>query len=121
MATIIDETAILRYLLADDTRKAKKVAEAIKQGDVLVYPAIITRVSVVLRDVYHVPRSVIADALEHFLNDVSSPDKDVLRLAVRYFGSTAMDFTDCMMLARNVHYGHKVLSFDKPFMKKVLP
>lgn len=121
MATIIDETVILRYLLADNARESKIAAETIKEGNVLVYTSIMTRVCVVLRDVYHVPRSVIADALNKFLDDVYSPDKDVLRIGLRYFGSTTMDFTDCMMIARNVYMGHKIVSFDKPFMKKVLP
>lgn len=31
-----------------------------------------------------------------------------------------MDFTDCMMIARNVRSGHAILSFDKAILKKAL-
>ena len=108
MATILDETAILRYLLKDNVHQAQRVAE------------IITRVCVVLRDVYRVPRSVIARVLDWLLDDVNAPEKPEIRLAVRYFGSTTMDFTDCMMLARNVRSGHAILSFDKGVLKRAL-
>lgn len=121
MATILDETAILRYLLKDNARQAQQVADIVSAGDAITYPEIITRVAVVLRDVYHVPRSMIARVLEWFVDDVYVPEKTAVALAVRYFGSTVMDFTDCMMLARNVLGGNRVLSFDKAFMKKALP
>ncbi len=121
MATILDETAILRYLLKDNAHQAQQVADVIANGEAYVYPEIITRVCVVLRDVYRVPRSVTARVLDWFLDDVNAPEKPEIRLAVRYFGSTSMDFTDCMMLARNVRMGHAILSFDKSITKKALP
>ena len=51
MATILDETAILRYLLKDNVHQAQRVADVITSGEAHVYPEIITRVCVVLRDV----------------------------------------------------------------------
>ena len=53
-------------------------------------------------------------------SSVDAPEKQEIRLAVRYFGSTNMDFTDCMMFARNVRSGHAILSFDKAIARKVL-
>lgn len=120
MATILDETAILRYLLKDNVHQAQRVADVITSGEAYIYPEIITRVCVVLRDVYRVPRSVIARVLDWLLDDVNAPEKPEIRLAVRYFGSTTMDFTDCMMLARNVRSGHAILSFDKGVLKRAL-
>ncbi len=121
MATILDDSAILRYLLADHTRQAQQVADIVRTGDAYVHPEMITRAAVVLRDVYRVPRSMIARVLDWMLDEVNAAEKDEIRLALRYYGTTAMDFTDCMALARNVLSGHKVLSFNKALLKKALP
>lgn len=121
MFTILDETAILRYLLADNAHQANTVARVIATGNAYTYPEIIARVAVVLRDVYRVPRSVIGEAITRLLDEISVGEEDIIRLAVRYFGTTLLDFTDCMLVARNVLRGYTVLSFDKALLKKMLP
>lgn len=121
MATMIDETVILRYLLNDNKRQTDEAAATIASGTTLVYPEIIARTAVSLRDVYHVPRSVIGEALTRLLEDVTVVDEAAVRLAIRYFSSTLLDFTDCLMVARNVLCGHRVVSFDKAILKKMLP
>ena len=121
MPTILDETAILRYVLKDHTRQAQQVADVIATGDAYVYPETVTRAAVVLRDLYHAPRSMIARVLDWMLDEVNAAEKNEIRLALRYFGSSATDFTDCMALARNTLLGYSVLSFDKSLMKRALP
>ena len=59
-STIIDETVILRYLLDDDEVLSPRAAKVIAARTARVYPEIITRVVVTLRDVYKVPRVEIA-------------------------------------------------------------
>lgn len=117
---IIDETIMLRYLLDDDARLSKKAREIIARGDAFSYPEIIARCAVTLRDVYQVPRSVIGSALSSLLEDITVDEDDVIRLAARLFGTTKLDFTDCMLVARNVLYGDEVASFDKPLMRQVI-
>ena len=121
MATILDETAILRYLLNDNAREARQVADVIASGDAYVHPEMITRAAVVLRDVYHVPRTMVARVLEWMLDEVNASERAEIMHAIRLFGNTPMDFTDCMLVARNVISGHKVLSFDKAIVKRALP
>ena len=53
-STIIDETVILRYLLDDDELLSPRAAKVIATRTARVYPEIITRVVVTLRDVYKV-------------------------------------------------------------------
>lgn len=120
MATVLDETALLRYLLNDNTRQAKQVADVIESGDAYVHPEMITRAVVVLRDVYHVPRTMIARVFEWLLDEVNAAEKAEIAYAIRLFGSTPMDFTDCMLIARNALSGCKVLSFDKAIVKKAV-
>lgn len=69
-STIIDETVILRYLLDDDEVLSPRAAKVIATRTARVYPEIITRVVVTLRDVYKVPRVEIATAMRRLLDDV---------------------------------------------------
>ena len=63
-SSIIDETVILRYLLDDDEVLSPRAAKVIATRTARVYPEIITRVVVTLRDVYKVPRVEIAAAMK---------------------------------------------------------
>lgn len=121
MFTIIDETVILRYLLNDHKKYANEAAQCIETGMAYTYPEIIARVAVTLRDVYNVPRTMIGESLRSLLEDVTVPEQDVVVLATRYFATTPLDFTDCMLMARNTLRGYSVLSFDKALLKRFLP
>lgn len=85
-STIIDETVILRYLLDDDEVLSPRAAKVIATRTARVYPEIITRVVVTLRDVYKVPRVEIAAALKRLLDDVMVDEPTVVALAVKLFG-----------------------------------
>lgn len=85
-STIIDETVILRYLLDDDEVLSPRAAKVIATRTARVYPEIITRVVVTLRDVYKVPRVEIAAAMKRLLDDVMVDEPTVVALAVKLFG-----------------------------------
>lgn len=84
-STIIDETVILRYLLNDDEVLSPRAAKVIATRTARVYPEIITRVVVTLRDVYKVPRAEIATAMRRLLDDVMVDEPTVVALAVKLF------------------------------------
>ena len=81
-STIIDETVILRYLLDDDEVLSPRAAKAIATRTARVYPEIITRVVVTLRDVYKVPRVEIAAAMKRLLDDVMVDEPTVIAFAI---------------------------------------
>ena len=85
-STIIDETVILRYLLNDDEVLSPRAAKVIATRTARVYPEIITRVVVTLRDVYKVPRVEIAAAMKKLLDDVMVDEPTVVSLAIKLFG-----------------------------------
>lgn len=120
---IVDETVLLRYLLDDDKTLSKKARTIIERGDATTYPEILARAIVTLRDVYSIPRSVIAVAVDTLLDDISVTEEQVVRLALRQFGSSTskLDFIDCLMLARNILYGDEIASFDRQLTKRVIP
>ena len=119
-STIIDETVILRYLLDDDEVLSPRAAKVIATRTARVYPEIITRVVVTLRDVYKVPRVEIAAALKRLLDDVMVDEPTVVALAVKLFGKTHMDFTDCLLAARAAIYNDDVVSFGKPIIQGMI-
>lgn len=112
-STIIDETVILRYLLDDDEVLSPRAAKVIATRTARVYPEIITRVVVTLRDVYKVPRVEIATALKRLLDDVMVDEPTVVALAVKLFGKTHMDFTDCLLAARTAIYNDAADARDR--------
>lgn len=120
MITIIDESVILRYLLNDDRKKAKQAADIISSGQAYSYPEIFARVAVTLRDVYGVPRSLVSEAMLSLLEDIRVGEEDIVRYATRLFGTSMLDYIDCLLVARNHLYSHEVISFDKPLLKNVM-
>lgn len=118
-STIIDETVILRYLL-DDEVLSPRAAKVIATRTARVYPEIITRVVVTLRDVYKVPRVEIAAAMKKLLDDVMVDEPTVVALAIKLFGKTHMDFTDCLLAARTAIYNDDVVSFGKPIIQGMI-
>lgn len=118
-STIIDETVILRYLL-DDEVLSPRAAKVIATRTARVYPEIITRVVVTLRDVYKVPRVEIAAAMKRLIDDVMVDEPTVVALAVKLFGKTHMDFTDCLLAARTAIYNDDVVSFGKPIIQGMI-
>lgn len=118
-STIIDETVILRYLL-DDEVLSPRAAKVIATRTAHVYPEIVTRVMVTLRDVYKVPRVEIAAAMKRLLDDVMVDEPTVVALAVKLFGKTHMDFTDCLLAARTAIYNDDVVSFGKPIIQGMI-
>ena len=119
-STIIDETVILRYLLDDDEVLSPRAAKVIATRTARVYPEIITRVVVTLRDVYKVPRVEIATAMRRLLDDVMVDEPTVVALAIKLFGKTHMDFTDCLLAARTSIYNDDVVSFGKPIIQGMI-
>ncbi len=120
MITIIDESVILRYLLRDDRKKAKRASEIIGTGQAYSYPEIFARVAVTLRDVYRVPRSLVSEALLTLLDDVCVSEEDVVRYATRLFGVSMLDYIDCLLIARNHLYNHEIVSFEKALLRSAL-
>lgn len=119
-STIIDETVILRYLLDDDEILSPRAAKVIATRTARVYPEIITRVVVTLRDVYKVPRTEIAAALARLLDDVMVDEPTVIAFAIRLFGKTHLDYTDCLLAARTAIYNDDVVSFGKPVIQGMI-
>lgn len=120
MKTLIDETYLLRYVLRDEKEMFEVASALIAGGQAYTYPEYIARTAITLRDVYRVPRSQIAYVLNMLLDDVFVVDEDVVRCANRLFGTTILDYLDCLSAARFIVRGENIASFEKPLLGRVL-
>ena len=112
MRTLIDANVVLRYMLHDDAGQVPIAKQTIRGGAFLL-PEILAEVVYVLRDVYEIPREDISSRLQFLIDEVQSEHPDILKSALATFGTTKIDFVDCLLVSYNNHLGDKVVSFDR--------
>jgi predicted nucleic-acid-binding protein len=66
-----------------------------------------------------VPREELASQLRILAKELQSENPDVLDTALATFGSTKLDFVDCLLASYNQHHGDTVVSFDRK-LKRLL-
>ena len=119
MNKLLDANAILRYLLNDIEEQAETVEKAIKNGAYTI-PEVMAEVVYVLSGVYECERKEIADTIRVLLDEIDISDKPVILSALDLFGSTNLDYVDCILVARAVVLNENVLTFDKKLTKQIL-
>ena len=92
---IIDANVILRYLLNDHPSMSEVAKETIISG-AQTTAEVLAEVVYVLKGVYQVDRSTIAETLESLIQEISIPNKLVIAYACRLYGKTSLDFVDCI-------------------------
>ncbi|MBQ6139866.1 MAG: PIN domain-containing protein [Kiritimatiellae bacterium] len=112
MRTLVDANILLRYMLHDDDSMFKVAEQTICNGAFLL-PEVLAEVVYVLLGVYSVPRGELASQLQILTREVQSEHPKVLDTALATFGSTKLDFVDCLLVAYNRQLGDKVVSFDR--------
>ena len=58
--------------------------------------------------------------MKWLLDDVMVDEPTVVALAVKLFGKTHMDFSDCLLAARTAIYNDDVVSFGKPIIQGMI-
>lgn len=112
MRTLVDANIVLRYMLHDDDSMFQVAEQTIRNGAFLL-PEVLAEVVYVLLGVYSVPREELASQLQILIKEVQAEHPEVLDTALATFGSTKLDFVDCLLVAYNRHLGDKVVSFDR--------
>jgi len=112
MKKLIDANVILRYLLGDHPQMSKESKKVIENG-AFTLPEVLAEVVYVLKGVYQVGRTEIAEALMEFLDEISIDNQEVMSEALSLFSETSLDFVDCILIARHRIIGDEVMSFDK--------
>ncbi len=117
---MLDTNMILRYLLNDNEKMASEAEAIIKKGDVLVGIEIIAETVYVLKGVYSVGRKEIAESLLAFLGEVHAAEMGVLKLGIKTYAESSLDFPDCILYAYNREKGYEIKTFDKKLNKLLI-
>ena len=83
-------------------------------------PEVIAEVVYVLKGVYKIGRNEIADTLKEFMEEISVENQEVVYEALTVYSEKALDFVDCLLLARNKLYSEKIATFDKKLNKLLI-
>jgi len=118
---LIDTNIVLRYLLNDNEKFTKKVAEILLNEDVLVLAQVIAEAIYVLRSTYNVTREEIADMLLDFcqMSSVYIENEKVLLFAIAEYRNSNLDFVDVLLYSHQKHTGMEVITFDRKLQTKL--
>lgn len=114
---LFDTNIILRYLLNDSKEMAETAEQYIDTGDAAVTIEVIAEAVYVLRGVYAMERSLIAETLKSFLQLVDCEDKNVLNAALETYKAKSLDFVDCVLYGYHAVKGAEIAAFDQKLLK----
>lgn len=108
----IDANVILRRVLRDNEDMAARADQVFQEGAWTI-PAVIAEVVYVLSRVYKINRQDISATLLTVLDEIDVERPLIMARAVQLFGSTRLDFVDCLLAAYHEMEKVEVLTFDK--------
>jgi predicted nucleic-acid-binding protein len=116
---ILDANMILRYLLNDNQEMADQAEQYLNSENAFVTIEVIAEVVYVLKSVYSLKRTAIADTVKGFLNLADCREMDVVRVALDTFAAHNLDFVDCVLYGYNRVKGIQIATFDKKLLKLI--
>ena len=98
---------------------AAQVDDQMAREECLLFPEVIAEIIFVLLKVYRLDRKEIEDSVSTILchENVCYLHADVVETTLRYFGSTNLDFVDCLLIGYATVEGHRIFTFDKKLNK----
>ncbi len=121
MAKLLDANTIIRYLTADDEKKAKRVERILKKtAEVFILTDVsVAEVVWVLESHYRIPKSEIVAKLRLFLAlEAIDADKTLLSRALDYYWSRNIDYIDAYLAAYAArHQVNTIISYDRDLDK----
>ena len=116
---ILDANLILRYLLNDNEEMADTAERFLNTGNAYVTIEVIAEVVYVLKGVYSMKRTVIADVIHGFMRLVKCQEPAVLDLALDTYRKHSIDFVDCVLYGYHQVKGAEIATFDKKLLKLI--
>lgn len=120
MRRIADTNILVRYLTGDDEKAAKEATAIIHDGVEALAESIPETLYVLTsKMLYAVPQAVAAEAVGTLLDDISIEKKDTVRLALKIYGETKLDYVDCRLIAEGLVPGTEIVSLDKKLFNEL--
>lgn len=119
--SLVDANIILRYLLDDHDELSPKAAEILEQQIVTLPMEVACEVVYVLQKVYRVERQEIRQQLRNLLNEnLTVMEKPaVFLMALDCYGTSTLDFVDCLLVAYHIVEKETVFTFDSKLHKLI--
>jgi predicted nucleic-acid-binding protein len=113
----IDTNYIIRYLVNDNIEMADIAEEILTTQNVFIANEILAEVVYVLFGVYKISREDITSQLLKLIcfETISTSNYTVVKKALELFGSTNLDFVDCLLCSYSEL--DKIMTFDKKLNK----
>ena len=113
---MLDANIVVRYIVEDDTKKAQRFAELLKNSrhSYILTDVTIAEIVWVLESYYQVFRSDIADKLHALLAvNTLSCNKEILGRALEYYKQFPVDYIDAYLASYAEKVGKlEILSYD---------
>ena len=95
--------------------------EQMAREEFLLPIEVIAEIVYVLLKVYSFDRATIIHSVSTMMKHKNAriPHKKVVKMGLRYFGETKLDFVDCLMIGYAIIEGHQIFTFDNK-LKKIL-
>jgi predicted nucleic-acid-binding protein len=112
---LIDANIVLRYALNDHAELSQKAKDIIDNNDVEIPLEAFSEVVFVLQSVYGLERKVICGSLTSFFEKTRCglPHREAALKGLEYYGTTKLDFVDCMLAGYAETEHAKVETFDR--------
>ena len=118
---ILDTNAVLRFITGDNTEKCQEVSDLLDENDCFVPIEVIAEVIYNLEKFYNHPRQLIAAEVKDFITIKGNLvfEENIVRYGCNTFGSTSLDFVDCLLVAYANVRGNQVFTFDDLLKKQL--
>jgi len=124
MVYFLDTNIFLRFLTADDARKAAACRRLIKRGiegevELATHPLILAEVVWVLESFYELPRREIAQMLDLIMNtpNLTVADAGPFSQAIEMYSGSNLDLADCFAAALAAVRDAVIVSYDRDLDK----
>ena len=118
----IDANIILRYLLEDHTEFSPLARKTITENTVEVPIEVLCEVVYVLTRTYRINRNEIAFTLLEFFQspNIILPHREAVIEGIGYFGTTSLDFVDCILAGYAKVEKDEIYTFDNSLKKLIV-
>jgi predicted nucleic-acid-binding protein len=117
----LDTNVLVRYLVRDEPAAFRVVCDlikrAVREGDsIMICSSVLLETEWVLRSSYKIRKAQIIALFNLLLErpDISFEDEPIFEIALQSWKYAAVDFADCMIVAKYFRLGcDRVATFDK--------
>ncbi len=105
--------------MQDNYELAENAKSFIDNNNCFAPTEVIAEVVFVLLKVYNVPRTEIAKHITASFEYYEVQNEQLLKKALEYFGTTTLDFVDCLLAAYHSVENEEIATLDKK-LKKII-